>query len=142
MNPNYTAYNMRPYFSKQPGQPTHCPQCGGLLSMTSITPSTAVSADMEHDSLIPVHDYSLLFVCRTCGWWLIRESWDFCEINGEYDYLAVGNFPAHIQPGDISEWEDQPWRSALADPHIYEHAGDLPAAIARIFPRKAKKESW
>jgi hypothetical protein len=57
----------------------------------------------------------------------------------ELDFLIVGNLPAHIQPGDISGWEDQPWDTALADPHVYDNACTMPAEIARIFPLRAEK---
>lgn len=125
-HPEYTAYNLRPYFSRAPGHPTHCLYCSNHLSRRPIKPSKSVQEDLECDSLIPVHNYSYLFVCGACGWWLVRESWDYCEIQSELDYIIVGPAPAKNE-------SLEPWRKALADPNVYHNAEKIPPELAALF---------
>lgn len=124
----YTVYNMRSRFETMPGQPERCPLCGGKLSGAPVGPSRQVLDDLEVDSLIPVHNFSLLFVCEACRWWCIRESWDYCEIGSELDYLIAGTAANDSQPGA------EPWLEILADPELYRHEKELPANLAAIFP--------
>jgi hypothetical protein len=87
---DYISCNMKSYFSKQPGDMICCPMCGNTLTKSVIHASKFVAGYMSEQGLIPLHDFSYLFVCSVCNWWSIRESWDLCEIYQEYDDIAIG----------------------------------------------------
>lgn len=137
INVDYAVYNIRKSFDHQPGQPSHCFYCDGGFTQSSVNPSIAVSEDLKCNSLIPVHEYSFLFVCDDCGWWLIRESWTYCECGVELDYVVAGSKPKVIMPAYIeSETADKkvkPWVMALANPDLYLQSSELPEEFAALF---------
>ncbi len=131
---DYAAYNLRPYFDKQPGQPTRCLMCGGHLTRSKIDPSKTVHDDLHYFSLIPVHDFSYLFICDDCQWWCIRESWTLCEVMNELDFIII-SVPSSEKMNSVTAWvQGTPWLKALADGQIYFRAQPMTPEIAKIFP--------
>jgi len=127
----YQAFSLRPYYSKQPGQPARCLHCGGPLSVSPVEPSISVQDELDDPFLIGSHNYSLLFRCKACQWWCIRESWALNEISLDLDYLIVG---VQSQPASSDTSAEQAWLKALADPSVYQSAEDIPDTIAVLFP--------
>ena len=83
---------MRTYFSRLPGDILRCPMCADTLSKADVAPSESVRANLAEQSLIPWHEFSQVFTCRTCQWWCIREYWVLGELsgNGDRDYVIMG----------------------------------------------------
>ncbi|WP_152966247.1 hypothetical protein [Ornatilinea apprima] len=129
--PGYQAFSMRSYFSKQPGQPARCLHCGGPLSVSPVEPSAWVQDELDDPFLIGTHNFSLLFRCKACQWWCIRESWDLNEIGLDLDCLIVG---VPSPAASAAQGSEQPWQKALADPSIYRNSEDIPETIAALFP--------
>jgi hypothetical protein len=130
----YVTYNLRTYFSQEPGQPDTCPRCAAGLSRSSIAPSIEALNDLEA-CIIPDRGYTLLFICRECGWWCIRELWGDAEYGGYGDYLVVTVQPQRITRDEaLADLQSQPWLAALADAQLYGHPLPLPEELARLFP--------
>lgn len=129
----FAVYNVRTYFSAQPGDLRCCPACGSSLSRSDIDPSSAVSRDLVHWSLIPRHDYSYLYECTACPWWAVRESWSWCETMLDLDYLIVGAAEgAGTLPRDAAR-QDVLREQVLQNEHIYERPLRLPDKLAQLF---------
>jgi hypothetical protein len=129
----FAVYNLRAYFSRQPGDIRCCPVCGSLLSRSNIDPSECVSKDLSNPGLIPIHEFSHLYECRACQWWAVRESWTLGETGQEYDFLIVG---AAAGKGRVLENTDQqvlPWNQVLANEHLYDSALPLPDILGKLF---------
>lgn len=128
----YISYNLRSYFLTEPEQPTRCPECGGGLSRSSISPTTALNRSLKR-AIIPLYEYSYLFVCSGCQWWLIRERWTECEVgDGCIDDVVVRKKISDPSP-DPTQDDDQPWLAAIADPDLYNNQYRLPEKIVAVF---------
>jgi uncharacterized protein YbaR (Trm112 family) len=86
----HIPYNTRSGFSRQPGEMLTCPMCHAELIQSDIPPSQSVSDDLSCYGMIPGYDFSHMLTCPDCHWWYFRESWSFCEIYQDYDYMAMG----------------------------------------------------
>lgn len=130
----YESYDLRSYFSIMPGHIKTCFHCGHILCSKEMHFSKVVAEDMKWDSLIPVHDFTILFQCDQCSWWCVRESWGFYETsNCMYDRLVVGVIPVGDQ---IEHKDDAPWLLALDDEKVYENLLNLPKGFAKLFSTK------
>lgn len=88
---DYVSYNMRTYFAREPKPNIHqCPMCASTMSRSESSPSKPVQENIDDLDLIPVHNFSFLFLCEQCDWWCVREGWTLCEYDLELDYLITG----------------------------------------------------
>ncbi len=134
---DYVTYEIGPHFSSEPKHPTHCPMCRNSLKSQAQNPSTFADNDRaKYATLMPFHNYTILFTCDQCHFWFIRENWTFYEVgNGTCDYLVVGVIADQVKPGvDVKNVQLEPWFKALADPHLYDHALNLPYELIAMFP--------
>ncbi len=129
----YTVYDVRAYFSKQPGDIRRCPACGGPLARSDIEPSKSVSDDLAEWSLIPVHEFSCLYECGACQWWAVRESWTLCEYYKEYDFLVVGEAGWKGKPSKNADPRVLPWKQVLENKQLYCGTSPLPAHLGELF---------
>jgi hypothetical protein len=125
----YIVYDLRTYFSQQPGHIKRCPVCGKSIMVTSIHPSKAVVRDLSFGSLIPVHDFSCLYGCSACHWWAARESWGFRETSSEMDFLVVGEIDNERTP----DRQSTPWREISQLEDLYNHVEPLPDHLGQLF---------
>ena len=131
----YIVYNIRTYFSQQPGPIKRCPVCGKSILVTGIHPSKAVVRDLAHGSLIPVYAFSCLYGCSACHWWAARESWALREVSSELDYLVVGV----TDPERNTDQPAIPWSQISQLEDLYDHSEPLPDHLGQLFtggPRK------
>jgi len=129
-SPKYIVYDLRTYFSQQPGHMQGCPICGKSILVAAIHPSKAVESDLSHGSLIPVHDFSCFYECSACHWWAVRESWGFREASSELDYLVVGETNAD---GSRDQQSATPWREISQLEDLYDHVEPLPDQLGQLF---------
>ena len=127
------VYNLRTYFSKQPGDIRCCPACGSALSLSTIQPSKGVAEQISDVGLIPTYDFSQLYECRVCHWWAVRESWSLLEIYQDYDYLVVGEAEEKGTPLENIDRPAEPWNEVLKNERLYENALPLPRTLGELF---------
>jgi hypothetical protein len=131
------TFEIRLHFSVEPGQPTRCPMCRNPLNSRAQNPSTFITNDCaKYATLVLLHNYTILFTCDFCHFWFIRENWTFSEIwHGTNDYLVAGVMADLANPGvETKDFILEPWFRALSDPHLYDHAQNLPYELKAIFP--------
>ena len=132
----YAAYNLRTFFTRMPEKLASCWICHAPITYSEVQESLAVKVYLEKaEKLIPVHDFSHLYVCQHCGWWCVREVFMLCELgDGISDHLIVGladdNDSAHA-PGKPDS--RKPWETAMADPQVYDNVLYLPAELGKLF---------
>lgn len=131
----YVVYDLRTYFSQQPGHMKRCPVCGKPIQVTSIHPSKEVESDLSHGSLIPVHDFSCFYGCSACHWWAARESWGFRECDSELDFLVVGETD---NEGNTDQ-QSTPWRQISQLDDLYSHVEPLPDHLGQLFDGGQRK---
>jgi hypothetical protein len=132
---NYVVYDLRSYFSQQPGHITHCPSCETSILVTTIHPSKAVESDLSHGSLIAVHDFSCLYGCSACHWWAVRESWALHEVGRDLDCLVVG--VAHYEKS--TQQHPTPWREISQREDLYHQLEPLPDHLGKLFQGDIRK---
>jgi predicted RNA-binding Zn-ribbon protein involved in translation (DUF1610 family) len=129
---NYVVYDLRSYFSKQPGDLRLCPNCGKDISVFKLPPSKAVT-DFLAGAIIPSHEFSVLYKCKDCHWWAVRESWGDREVNDGPDCLIVGDGKRASDTSHPPNQGASPWHLALADKHLYDKVLPLPHTLGRWF---------
>ena len=138
---SYAVYNLRTYFSRQPEDIRCCPICGDSLSKSDIDPSKKIANDISFFyNLIPVHDFSRLYVCGACHWWGVWESWGLHEINNcDFDYLIASVADGKRKVIVTTDKQASPWSQVLEDEYVYDSAMPLPDALGRLFVGGAKE---
>ena len=129
---NYVAYDLRGYFSRQPGDLRICPSCGMNISVVHLSPSKVV-ADFLAVALIPSHEFSVLYECKSCHWWAIRESWGDREASDGPDCLVVVNEDSVSDASQTSNQDASPWSEVLKNEHLYDQVLPLPDKLGRLF---------
>ncbi len=129
----FAVYDLRTYFSKQPGDIRCCPVCGSSLSRSNIDPSECVSNDLSDMRLIPMHDFSHLYECRACQWWAVRESWSLCELYKDFDFLIVGEAERTGTAFENTNQKVMPWNLVLQNEHLYASAMPLTDVLGKLF---------
>lgn len=128
-SPRYAAYDLRTYFASSPRDPISCAECGTRLQRTGISASKAV-ANYLASSTMPEHEFSSLYKCPDCKWWLIWESW------GDREFWAQ-DFTSVILCVDPSvEGASQ---QALDDEDAYKYELPLPLRLGTIFAGGERK---
>lgn len=98
-----------------------CPNCGGKLSKSDISPSKAVTNVLDMGT-IGYSDFSNLYECTTCHWWAVWESFGDAE----------GSFHAHYLIASLEESnqssQDNIWSQVLDDKNVYgpDYTLDMP----------------
>lgn len=129
----FSVYNIRTYFSTQPGDIGHCPVCGSRIGITCMPPSKQVAKDLGDSSLIPAHYFSRLYECSCCNWSAVRESWAYYECNSTMDYLIVG---------EEAQGQRMPWDQLLQSENIYRNIKSLPEELGKLFVGGTKAVQW
>jgi hypothetical protein len=129
---NYVVYDLRSYFSRQPGDIRLCPRCENNISVFNLTPSKAVT-DCLAGAIIPSHEFSVLYECKGCHWWAIRESWGDREYSDGPDCLVVVNEESVSDSSETPHQGALPWTQALEDEYLYEKMLPLPDSVGRLF---------
>ncbi len=135
----FTVYNLRTYFSRQPGDIKCCPACGSSLSRSHIHPSRWVSDQLSIPGYIPRHEFSHLYECTACQWWAVRESWTLCEIGMELDYLVVGEAKGTKSAAEETDSWTSPWIQVLENENLYRSSMSLPDILGQLFAGGEKK---
>ena len=138
----FAVYDLRTYFSKQPGDIGCCPVCGGSLSRSNIDPSVCVSKDLSVMNLIPRHDFSYLYECKACKWWAVRESWSLCEWYKDFDFLIVGEVEGTGPAIENTNRQVMPWDQVLQNEHLYANAMPLPDILGKLFVGGEKNSGY
>lgn len=133
----YAVYDLRTYFSCQPGEIMHCPICGSLPSKSAINPSRAV-ADYLTTATMPEHEFSCLYECSTCQWWAVWESWGDREFGGQ-DFSSL--IVSVIDGTEKIDLQATPWHQILEDADIYRNELPLPDTLGKLFASVEKIRS-
>ena len=139
MPKNYVTYDMRSYFSRQPGALHSCHDCGQAIFISNLEPSMAVVEDLVGAG-IPCHEFSVLYRCKACHWWAIRESWGDREIGYDGpDNLVVGNKNNASDSSQTPNQDVLPWSRALQDKLLYKDLLPLPPTLGRLFKDRQER---
>ena len=129
---NYVVYDLRSYFSRQPGHLRLCPNCGENISVLNLSPSKLVTNFLA-GATIPCHEFSVLYKCKACHWWAIRESWGDREGSDGPDCLIISGEKRARNISTNPEQDDSLWNFVLEDEHIYDKVLPLPNNLGRLF---------
>ena len=129
----FNVYDLQTYFSKQPESLIGCPDCGGALAVSNVNPSKAVLAALAWESLIPTHDFSRLYQCKTCFWWGIWESWAYRECNSSGDCFIMRATDGTRKITVTAEQYASPWKQILEDENVYKNAMPVPPSLGQLF---------
>lgn len=133
----YAVYDLRTYFSSQPGEIMRCPICGSLPSKSAISPSRAV-ADYLATATMPEHEFSCLYKCSACQWWAVWESWGDREFWGQ-DFSSL--IVSVIDGAEKTGWQISPWSQVLENVDVYSNELPLPDTLGKIFGSAEKTRS-
>lgn len=125
----YAAYDLRTYFASSPRDPISCPECGSQLNRTGVAVSKAVAKYLE-TATMPEHEFSSLYQCPGCKWWLVWESWGDREFWAQ-DFSSI-LVCADQNTGSASR-QDMPWKQVLEDEDAYKYELPLPLRLGKIF---------
>ena len=128
----YQSYDMRTFFSAQPGVLKTCIRCNRELSEIEVNRNTK-SADKWYSSRpsIPVYELSL-FYCEKCQWWYMREYFSDCEVSSEQEYITIGHNT--FSKAEEKKRAIKPWGHAFEDETLHANPQSLPPSIGSKFP--------
>lgn len=74
---NIVCYDLRSFFKSSPTL-SCCPLCGKTVERASLPPSS-FSQEFRSTASFPVVE-TILYFCKGCRWWAIREQHTDCEL--------------------------------------------------------------
>ena len=124
---NYAVYQLIPkQFVYPPDGFRCCPNCGGTLSKSDISPSKAVTSYVD-TATMGYNDFSNLYECPTCHWWAVWECYGDAEATQHFHYLIASL-------GDENQSsQDEPWNKVLVNEHVHDHDVSLPKSLEQVF---------
>ena len=86
-----------------------------------------------------VHDFTILFTCKNCDWWCVRESWNDVDYeNASWDFLVVG-LEENDESGMMADLPETPWESALKNERLYAKSNPMLKVVLSLLTKTDKK---
>jgi hypothetical protein len=139
--PDTLSYDVQKYYCQKPAGPVICPICTGDLSESAIERSRAMSDHiLSNENEYYLDDgSSLLYTCKECSWWCVREHYEFIDKQAVHryglDYLIFSTLKnSKSKPSESTSINPaQPWLDALEDPNVYRKVQPFPEELAAFF---------
>ena len=124
---NYAVYQLIPkQFVYPPEGFRCCPNCGGTLSKSDISPSKAVTSYVD-TATMGYNDFSNLYECPICHWWAVWECYGDAEATQHFHYLI-----ASLDDKNQSS-QAEPWKEVLVNEYVHDHDVSLPKSLEQVF---------
>jgi hypothetical protein len=138
---NYLSYDVQKYYCQKPAGPIKCPMCTGDLSESPVERSRAMSNHiLSNENEYYLDDgSSLLYTCKECSWWCVREHYEFIDKQAVHryglDYLIFSTVKDSKSETsqNMSFEQSQPWLNALEDPRAYDRVQAFPEKLVVFF---------